>query len=164
LPPLAAEATTTVNDSTSDAAASVTGMPRALPQPCLLCGAHEGVRRTGRWHCAVCDWRVGDAPDPDLPPPRVDVVYYLRWRERIKIGTSRQPRQRLAAILHEELLAFEPGDRSLEQQRHREFADLREGGEWFRADPRLTDHIVALRGGIRPWDAYARWVADAYRR
>jgi len=112
----------------------------------------------------VCDWRVGDAPDPDLPPPRIDVVYYLRWRERIKIGTSRQPRQRLAAILHEELLAFEPGDRGLEQQRHREFADLREGGEWFRADARLIAHIATLSPGIRPWDAYARWVAEAYRR
>ncbi|PPG99701.1 ATPase, partial [Rathayibacter sp. AY1H3] len=30
-----------------------------------------------------------------MPPPRVDVVYYIRFGERIKIGTSGNPRQRL---------------------------------------------------------------------
>ncbi|MBI5160123.1 MAG: hypothetical protein HY996_01675, partial [Micrococcales bacterium] len=65
----------------------------ALPGPCLLCGSRRGIRsRRSRssdgWDCAVCGWRYGDAPDPDLPPPRVEVVYYIRWRERIKIGTS----------------------------------------------------------------------------
>jgi hypothetical protein len=105
---------------------------------------------------------VGDVPDADLPAPRIDVVYYLRWADRIKIGTSHRPRQRLAAIWHEELLAFERGDRALEQRRHREFAELREGGEWFRADPRLLDHIADVAGSVPPWHAYARWVAEAY--
>lgn len=138
-------------------------MPRTLPQPCLLCGARAGDRRSGHWFCGVCGWRVGDAPDPDLPPPVVEVVYYLRWRERIKIGTSRRPRQRLAAIRHEELLAFERGGRSLEQQRHGEFAALREGGEWFRADAVLRRHVAGLAGHVPPWDRYARWVSEAYR-
>lgn len=135
-----------------------------LPHRCLLCGHAEGERRGERWHCAVCGWRVGDAPDPDLPAPRVDVVYYLRWADRIKIGTSHRPRQRLAAIRHEELLAFEPGGRDVEQQRHREFADLREGGEWFTAAAPLLAHIAALRTEAAgpPWHAYARWVARAY--
>lgn len=134
----------------------------SLPHPCLLCAGRDGERRDGRWHCAVCGWRVGDAPDGDLPPPRIDVVYYLRWADRIKIGTSHRPKQRLSAIWHEELLAFERGDRSVEQQRHREFADLREGGEWFRDDPRLRAHIAEVGGGIPPWNAYARWTAEAY--
>lgn len=111
----------------------------------------------------MCGWRVGDAPDPDLPPPRIDIVYYVRWRERIKIGTSHRPRQRLAAVRHEELLAFERGGRDLEQQRHREFADLRVGGEWFRADAPLCAHILAVGEGAPPWESYARWVAEAYR-
>ena len=101
-------------------------------------------------------------PDADLPAPRIDVVYYVRWADRIKIGTSHRPRQRLGAIRHEELLAFECGGRELEQRRHREFADLREGGEWFRADPRLLAHVAAVADGIPPWNAYARWVARAY--
>ncbi len=133
-----------------------------LPHACLLCGHHDGERRDDRWRCGVCGWLVGDVPDADLPAPRVDVVYYLRWADRIKIGTTHRPRQRLAAIRHEELLAFEPGGRPREQERHREFADLREGGEWFTAAPRLLEHIVRLRGDTPPWNSYARWVAEAF--
>lgn len=144
------------------------GLPPArvtLASPCLLCAGTEGIRSGAESNvvCAICGWRVGDAPDGDLPPPRIDVVYYLRWQERIKIGTSHRPRQRLGAIWHEELLAFERGGRELEQQRHREFADLRVGGEWFSADERLLAHIEAIRGGIPPWHAYAQWVAQAHR-
>ncbi len=93
----------------------------------------------------------------------MEVVYYLRYADRIKIGTSGRPRQRVAAIRHDELLAFELGGRSLEQQRHRQFAALREGGEWFRAGPELLKHIAAL-DCPDPWRAYARWVSSALRR
>jgi len=113
--------------------------------------------------CPVCGWRLGESPDPELPRPRVDVVYYLRWQDRVKIGTSAQPRRRLAAIWHHELLAFEPGDRAVERARHEQFAHLREGGEWFRADPELLAHAAALSGDIPPWHSYARWVANALR-
>jgi len=99
-----------------------------LPAPCRLCGCADGVRIADGWHCVVCGWRVGDVPDPELPLPRVDVVYYLRYADRVKIGTSTNPRQRLAAIWHDELLAFERGGRALERERHRQFAELREGG------------------------------------
>ena len=131
-------------------------MPSVVPlaDPCALCGAAEGERRDGWLRCVHCRWRVGDVIDPDLERPRVEVVYYLRYADRIKIGTSSRPRQRLAAIWHDELLAFELGGRALERQRHREFAGLREGGEWFRARPALVSHIAALecptRGGPTP--------------
>ena len=62
--------------------------PGAMPGPCLLCGGTRGTRADDGWRCAVCLWRYGDAPDADLPPPRVDVVYYLRFDARVKIGTS----------------------------------------------------------------------------
>lgn len=137
-------------------------MPRAssLPGPCLLCGGVRGDRRSGRWHCAICDWPYGDVPDDDLPRPRVDVVYYLRFDRRVKIGTSARPRQRLARIRHDELLAFERGDRSLEQQRHREFAEWREGGEWFTFCAPLEAHTRGLRRTGDPWHQYARWVSE----
>lgn len=93
----------------------------------------------------------------------MEVVYYLRFADRIKIGTSARPRQRLGAIRHDELLAFELGGRSLEQQRHRQFSALREGGEWFRAAPELRAHVAAL-DCADPWRSYARWVAAALRR
>lgn len=134
-----------------------------LPGPCLLCGAVDGERRADGWWCARCGWRAGDAPDPDLPFPRVDVVYYIRFDARVKIGTSRRPRQRLAVLWHHELLAFERGGREVEQRRHREFAHLREGGEWFTSAPELLAHADALAGGADPWDAYARWVSEALR-
>ena len=79
------------------------------------------------WLCAVCEWRHGDVVDGELPPPRVDVVYYLRYADRVKIGTTSNPRQRVAAIWHDDLLAFERGDRRREQHRHAQFAEERFG-------------------------------------
>lgn len=111
--------------------------------------------------CAWCGWRYGDSPDSDIPRPVIEVVYYIRYDRRVKIGTSRRPRQRLASIRHEELLAFEQGGRAVEQARHREFADMREGGEWFTLTPRLESHIAGLRTVADPWQLYARWVCAA---
>jgi hypothetical protein len=138
-----------------------------MPDACRVCGSCVGLRPApdARWICARCGWRLGDAPDPDLPRPVVEVVYYLRFDARVKIGTSSSPRQRLAAIRHDELLAFEPGGRHLEQQRHRRFADLREGGEWFTLDGALAVHVAGLRAAASdPWALYDRWLGDAYRR
>ncbi|QKJ20944.1 GIY-YIG nuclease family protein [Microbacterium hominis] len=133
-------------------------------EACVLCGAGEVVSGADGRCCAACGWRVGDSPDPELPPPRVEVVYYLRWEQRIKIGTSSRPRQRLAAIWHQELLAFERGGRTLERERHRQFAELREGGEWFLADESLLSHIASIPGTADPWRQYARWMAEELRR
>jgi len=137
--------------------------PRLLPGPCPLCGGLAGLRADDAWHCALCGWRYGDSPDPDLPFPRIDVVYYLRYDNRVKIGTSRQPRRRLASIRHDELLAFEHGDRVREQQRHRQFASAREGGEWFTLTPEIRAHIAALQRHGDPWHQYARWLSAALR-
>ncbi len=132
-----------------------------LPDPCLLCGRLDGRRANGGLVCAWCGWHVGDVPDHDLPRPVVEVVYYLRYDRRVKIGTSRRPRQRLSNIRHDELLAFEPGGRAVEQARHRQFADIREGGEWFTLTRQLDAHIAALRATDDPWQLYARWISAA---
>lgn len=137
--------------------------PRRLPGPCHLCGGLLGARIGDAWFCTACSWRFGDVPDPDLPLPRVDVVYYLRYDRRVKIGTSKNPRQRLRSIRHDELLAFETGDRTVEQRRHREFAEIREGGEWFTLTAELQSHISALRAVGDPWQLYARWLSAALR-
>jgi hypothetical protein len=121
------------------------------------------VRLGDAWLCAVCGWRFGDVPDSDLPLPQIEVVYYIRYDRRVKIGTSRRPRQRLASIRHEELLAFERGGRAVEQQRHRDYARLREGGEWFTLDEELRAHTAALRAVGDPWQLYARWLSEALR-
>lgn len=134
-----------------------------LPAPCNLCGGRAGRRVEGAWTCITCGWRLGDVPDPDLPVPLIDVVYYARYADRVKIGTSARPRQRLSRIRHHELLAFERGDRRLEQQRHREFAAIREGGEWFTLTGALEVHISVLRRAGDPWEVYARWLSEALR-
>jgi hypothetical protein len=138
------------------------GVTDVLPGPCRLCGSRLGIRYASGWLCAVCEWRYGDLIDHELPPPRVDVVYYLRYDDRVKIGTSGNPRQRLAAIWHDDLLAFERGDRRLERRRHTQFEEERfERTEWFRLSDRLLAHIDLVRAGAdEPWDRYARWVSE----
>ena len=134
----------------------------ALDSPCRLCGSTAGIRRDSGWECAVCGWQVGEYIDPELPLPRVDVVYYLRRDGSVKIGTTYSPRSRFSAIPHDEVLAFERGDRRLEQLRHQEFADDRLGtSEWFELTPRLRAHVATLAGGRDPWHVHARWLAEA---
>jgi hypothetical protein len=139
------------------------GVTDLLPSPCLACGARVGVRYPSGWICAVCEWRVGEVPDGDLVAPRIDVVYYLRDGDRVKIGTTANPRQRFGRIRHEELLAFERGGRRLEQRRHVEFAADRVGtSEWFWLTPAIVAHVEALGAGAEdPWDLYARWLSAA---
>jgi hypothetical protein len=131
-----------------------------LPSPCRACGSPIGVRYPSGWICAVCEWRHGDIPDVDVPPPRLDVVYYVRVDDRVKIGTTASPRQRFAVLRPEEVLAFERGDRRLERRRHEQFAaDRYPGTEWFRLTEAIRAHVDVLAGGCDPWDVLARWRA-----
>lgn len=139
------------------------GVVDVLPEACRLCGSTVGRRYPSGWVCGVCEWRYGEIVDAELPLPRVDVVYYLRYADRVKIGTTGNPRQRFAAIWHDDLLALERGDRRLEHRRHVQFAAERFGTtEWFRLSDAIRAHIAVVRGGTEdPWDAYARWCAEA---
>ena len=139
------------------------GVVDLLPSPCPACASRHGLRRASGWQCAVCEWRPGEVPDGELPPPRVDVVYYLRFGDRVKIGTTANPRQRLARLWHDELLAFERGDRVVEHRRHVEFAEHRHGRtEWFVASPEILARAALLRAGVDdPWRQHARWVSEA---
>lgn len=146
-----------------DWAAGEFGVTDVLPSPCAFCGSRLGVRYPSGWLCAVCEWRVGDPPPDDAAASRVDVVYYLRFRDRIKIGTTANPAQRFASLPHDEVLAFERGDRMLEHRRHVEFAHLRiPGTEWFETDPALLAHVERLRDGHPdPWAVLPRWRSEA---
>lgn len=139
------------------------GVTDLLPSPCLACGSRLGVRYPSGWLCAICEWRVGEIPSGESVPPRIDVVYYIRFQDRIKIGTSATPRSRIAALPCDEVLAFEQGARPLEQRRHAQFAADRIGtGEWFRQSDALLEHIAQLSAGVEdPWHRYALWVSSA---
>lgn len=147
----------------SDWASAEYGVTDVLPSPCLVCGSRLGVRYPSGWLCATCEWRHGEVPDGELAPPRVDVVYYVRYDDRVKIGTSANPRQRLAAIWHDDVLAFERGGRALEQARHARFAaDRYPRTEWFRLSDDLARHIAVLAAGVDdPWALHARWTSEA---
>ena len=138
------------------------GVTDVLPSPCRACGARLGMKYPSGWLCAVCEWRVDDIPDYDLAPIRVDVVYYIRFGDRIKIGTSATPRRRLASLPCDELLAFERGDRLVEHRRHLQFAQHRiPRTEWFEGNDALSRHIAEISAGVAdPWAQYARWVSQ----
>lgn len=72
-------------------------------------------------------------------------VYYMRFGDRVKIGTTTNLALRLEVIQHDELLATEPGSFAVERERHRRFAALRVTGEWFRYTGALAGHIASLR-------------------
>jgi hypothetical protein len=139
------------------------GVADLLPGPCLACGSRVGLRYPSGWICASCEWRVGDIPDAELAETTVEVVYYLRFDDRIKIGTTANPRRRIAALPHDEVLAFELGGRSLEARRHAQFSGHRiPGTEWFEANEPLLALVAELRDGVDdPWSRYALWRSRA---
>ncbi len=78
------------------------------------------------------------------------VVYYVAVRDWIKIGTTRNLKQRMADLivdeLVDELLVTEPGGFELEQMRHKQFAHLKAlRREYFNPGQDLLDHIEMLR-------------------
>lgn len=141
-----------------------TGVTDLLPAPCAACGHPVGAHYSSGWVCARCEWRVGDVPDPEviaLGELRVDVVYYVRWRDQVKIGTTANPRRRLAALPVEEVLAFERGDRLVERRRHEQFAAHRyPRTEWFRVHDELIALTDELSAGVDdPWALIDRWTS-----
>lgn len=75
------------------------------------------------------------------------VVYYIRFGDRIKIGTTDNLRNRLAALPYDQVLFTEPGSYELENQRHKQFRRhlVRGQREWFHAHPELLDFIRTQR-------------------
>jgi hypothetical protein len=78
------------------------------------------------------------------------IVYYVRRPDgMIKIGTSRSPGSRLESIARTHgsllLVAFHGGARAEEAAIHRIFKVLHIGGEWFRPELPLLEHIAKVR-------------------
>lgn len=106
--------------------------------------------------CEVYGFDPTQLPGPGrLPGPeraqrakdtRQPFVYYIRFRDRIKIGHSVDLYLRLASLPYDELLAIEPGALELERMRQRQFGEHRISpkGEWFRVHPDLLAHTGML--------------------
>jgi hypothetical protein len=71
-------------------------------------------------------------------------VYFISFGSLIKIGFSTNIQQRLRVLPHDELLAKIPGTMRDEKVLHRQFAHLRQQGEWFRKEPDLLAYIDTL--------------------
>jgi len=122
-----------------------------LYKPDVLRAEAEATQNIGR----------SKPPAAENPMRNKWVIYYIRFGDRIKIGSSRDVAKRLKNLPWDEVLAFEAGLPSEERRRHRMFDEARIDGqrEWFRADHQpLLDHIerqrnlngdpIAIVGGI----------------
>jgi hypothetical protein len=80
--------------------------------------------------------------------PTIELVYYMRRADWIKIGTTRNLPARMRALRPGEVLAIEPGGRDIEHGRHRMFREFNvadaPGTEWFHVAPRLMEHIELM--------------------
>lgn len=145
---------------------------KPLGHPCPLCGSLRVFPGATGWWCTHCS-ATSDAFKPQgsaiteadmnaFPAYREDlqvrVVYYVRFRDLVKIGTTRNMRSRITSLLHDELLAVEQGSYDLESRRHEQFAADRFQGEWFNHSKRLDQHIKHLRAGVTdPWAQVEFW-------
>lgn len=73
-------------------------------------------------------------------------IYILRDVDRVKIGFSTAPRNRVAAIQNMSgrqlrVIACVPGTQTQEQQLHQRFSEFRLHGEWFRVDGELKEFL-----------------------
>lgn len=126
---------------------------QSMPGPCPSCGlcGYLAVTITDRVRClnASCHYQ---AWIDEFEPVRrrllfeaaadQDVIYYMKFRDRVKIGRTNNLQRRCREIVTVELVyGFELGDLQLERRRHRQFADIRAIGEWFKDTPRLRAHV-----------------------
>ena len=88
-------------------------------------------------------------------PKKVASVYFIGAGDRIKIGFSQRPTERLKDLqtshhMTLELLAVMPGSYQTEARLHKQFAHLKQKGEWFVAQPELMALIDQLNGKRKP--------------
>ncbi len=125
---------------------------------CELCGEVAGQPADSGYRCGHCGHKSADfagarPENHDRPiasrqvivEPKLELVYYLGFGDRIKIGTTTNLHGRIAQIPHDDVLAIEVGGYRLEHQRHAEFSEHRLTGEWFAAAPGLLEHIERLK-------------------
>lgn len=132
---------------------------KLAPAPCPSCELLTLVRhpdedlvRCDNGSCgavlAIADYEAmfGTAPWQSMPRlGHAPVVYYMRLANIVKIGWSGSLGTRLLAINPQGVMAVEWGGRSVERQRHNQFADDHVHGEWFWLTDTLGEHIAHVR-------------------
>jgi len=104
-------------------------------------------------HCLKV-YRAAQALVEDATPRQVrqaagldglGVIYFIQSGERIKIGHTTDLGRRLKEIPHDRVLAAIPGSLTDEKRAHAAFAEFRDIGEWFHAEPGLLHGIATMR-------------------
>ncbi|MCX4596109.1 GIY-YIG nuclease family protein [Streptomyces sp. NBC_01549] len=125
----------------------------------LIAAELQRIRRTGgdldaeTINQAIADGRRKYAQhlqdEEDRRPGRIpsSIVYYARRGKLVKIGYTSKPHKRFGGFLPDEILAWEPGGRAEEAERHQQFRALRlsNAAEYFRRDDALEAHIASVR-------------------
>lgn len=132
-------------------------LPFGICPVCDLLGLHRD-KVTGAVMCChgECGYSADRAEFDRLCQERIaaasavqEVVYYVRFGDRVKIGTTKDLKQRLVHIPHDEVMATEPGGIFVEQQRHKQFKHLRAkvgtNREWFQLTAELAEHIAGIK-------------------
>jgi hypothetical protein len=91
---------------------------------------------------------------PELGP----FIYYIQCGAFIKIGTSINPESRCNQLErggkakrpsiwvgNPHLIAYIPGNVAKERELHREFASIRDEGEWFLMNDDLIEHVADIQ-------------------
>lgn len=105
--------------------------------------AHEAIEILARWEDD--DLRRKEREKLAQRYAEQSVVYYVRMRDLVKIGTTVNMKNRSGDLLWDEVLATEPGGEELERMRHKQFRHLRVRGERFEPGPDLMSHIAMIR-------------------
>jgi hypothetical protein len=73
------------------------------------------------------------------------MVYYMKFSDRVKIGTSIDLKRRLEEVTNDCLMATEPGDTVTEKERHSQFKQYHIRGDWFELSDAIIEHITCVR-------------------
>lgn len=133
---------------------------REAQQAAAVFDASEKERRRERLSAIVASlgYQLTDTPNPPVSqdgqqvmrwkiPSRkhAPLVYFIRNGNRVKIGTSTDVKRRIRtlALRPENVVLLLNGDKLLERDLHKQFADLRIGNtEWFAHEGALIDYIA----------------------
>jgi hypothetical protein len=122
--------------------------------PLPICSAHYAelvrhffeISRGRNLARSEMDLALGTGEMAPVPPLRVipSYVYFIRFRDRIKIGTTTTLTGRLAQLPFDEILAVIPGSYDVESEWHHRYAGHREQGEWFNYTEGMLSTIRGL--------------------
>lgn len=79
------------------------------------------------------------------------VIYFIRFRDAVKVGTTQDLADRMAELPWEEILGVVPGGIHDEVKHHRKLAPYRIHGEWFELTEEVAEYIREVNALAVSW-------------